>query len=247
MNWIEHICEPQRLILAWQAPDNLNDRFRWAVGEVKADRDDLLALRYFVGREFECVNQGRTSEELARLGYRGYPGFRVKDLLHMNVRDAFMRRLPPRSRSDFADYKAYFRLKPDRQISDLAMLGYTEAKLANDGFSVVNPLECAGDRFDLMIEIAGYRYYMQEHPPLHVGDTVTFRAEPTNEHDPNAVLIRGEDHRIGYVNRLQAPVFLDWLDSRSINAVVERINGSQDRPRVFLFVRVVRHRSLVAA
>jgi HIRAN domain len=247
MNWIEHICEPRRLILAWQAPDNLQDRFRWAVGEIKPDRDGLLALWYFDGQQFELLNQGKPLGEVTRLGYRGYPGFRVRDPVHMGVREAFMRRLPPPSRADFADYKAYFRLKPDREVSDLALLGYTEGKLASDGFSLVNPLDCDGDRFDLMIEIAGYRYYMEEHPPVHVGQSVAFKAEPTNEHDPNAVLITAQDQRIGYVNRLQAPAFLDWLGNRSIYAVVERINGTQDRPRVFLFIKVAKNRRLVAA
>jgi HIRAN domain len=158
-----------------------------------------------------------------------------------------MRRLPPRSRPDFNEYKAYFRLRPDRQVSDLAMLGYTEAKLASDGFSLVNPLECAGDRFDLMIEIAGYRYYLEDHPPVEVGDTVSFKAEPTNQHDPNAVLISAGGIRIGYVNRLQAPSFLDWIADRTIEAVVERINGTRDRPRVFLFIRVAKTRGLAAA
>jgi hypothetical protein len=247
MNWIEHICEPRRLILAWQAPDNMEDRFRWAVGEIKPNRDGVLALRYFAGREFERLNQGKAVGEVTRLGYRGYPGFRVKDTMHMGVREAFMRRLPPPSRADFADYKAYFRLRPDREVSDLAMLGYTEGKLASDGFSLVSPLDCDGDRFDLIIEIAGYRYYVDDHPPVHVGDSVAFRAEPTNEHDPNAVLIAAKDQRIGYVNRLQAPAFLDWFDNWSINAVVERINGTPDRPRVFLFIKVAKNRSLVAA
>jgi hypothetical protein len=247
MNWIEHICEPQRLFLAWQAPDNMRDRFRWAIGEIKSDRNDVLTLRYLAGQEFERVNQGRALDELARLGYRGYPGFRIKDLVHTNVREAFMRRLPPPSRADFAEYKAYFRLKPDRHVSDLAMLGYTEAKLANDGFSLVNPLECAGDRLDLMIEIAGYRYHMEGHPPLKVGDILTFKPEPTNEHDPNAVLINSADRRVGYVNRLQALAFLGWLNDHSIHAVVERINGNPDRPRIFVFVRIVPSERLAAA
>ena len=69
------------------------------------------------------------------------------------------------------------------------MLGYTEAKLPNDGFSLVNPLECQGDHFDLMIEIAGFRYYLDEHPPVQVGEVVSFKPEPTNEHDPNAVMV----------------------------------------------------------
>jgi hypothetical protein len=53
---------------------------------------------------------------------------------------------------------------------------------------------------------------MEEHPPLKVGDILTFEPEPTNERDPNAVLIKSSDRRVGYINRLQASAFLGWLD-----------------------------------
>jgi hypothetical protein len=248
MNWIEHVLEPQRLILAWQAPDNTGVRFRWAVGEVTHNDGGTLTLRYFVRDEFERANQGKTFDALARLGYRGYPGFRVKDAVHTDgVLEAFMRRLPPPSRADFAEYRAHFRLKPELQLSDLGMLGYTEAKLPSDGFSLVNPFECPGVQFELMIEVAGFRYYANANPALRVGDLVTLRPEPTNEHDPNAVMVCVADRRIGYVNRLQAPAFQSWLNSRPIDAVIERVNGNADHPRVFVFVRVMPSRHLAAA
>jgi hypothetical protein len=239
MNWIDHICEPHRLILAWQAPDNTGVRFRWAVGEL-TPLGAGLCLRYFTGEEFSRVNQGRTSEELASLGYRGYPGFRIKDSVHSDgILEAFMRRLPPVSRADFAEYKQHFRLRPEAKLSVLAMLGYTEAKLPSDGFSLVNPLESADDQFELMLEVAGFRYYAPNGiRPLAVGNAVSFKAEPSNPHDANAVMICVDDQRIGYVNRLQAPAFQRWTHDRHIEAVIERVNGNQDRPRAFVFVWV---------
>jgi hypothetical protein len=248
MNWIEHVCEPQRLILAWQAPDSTGERFRWAVGEVAPGGGGALTLRYFVGDEFERANQGKSFDALARLGYLGYPGFRTKDPLHKDgVLEAFMRRVLPSSRTDFAEYRAHFRLKPDSEVSDLGMLGYTEAKLPSDGFSLVNPLEGPGDRFELMTEVAGFRYYAAANPPVAVGDLVTFKPEPTNEHDANAVMVCVAGRRIGNVNRLQAPAFRSWLNHRSIEAVIERVNGSRERPRVYVFVRVMPSQGLAAA
>jgi hypothetical protein len=238
VNWIEHICELRRLILAWQAPDNTGVRFRWAVGELTPNAG-AMNLRYFSGEEFSRLNHGKTVEELSALGYRGYPGFRIKDAMHSNgVLEAFMRRLTPASRSDFAEYRQHFRLKPESKLSDFAMLGYTEGKLPSDGFSVVNPLECANERFELMLEVAGYRYYAKETRATSVGDIASFQPEPSNEHDPNAVMVRVDGQRIGYVNRLQAPAFHRWLKDRQIEAVIERVNGNADRPRVFVFVRV---------
>lgn len=248
MNWIEHVCEPRRLILAWQAPDNTRVRFRWAVGEVTRGGSDALTLRYLVGEEFAHVNAGRTFSDLTRLGYRGYPGFRIRNPVHTEgVLESLMRRLPRSSRADFDEYRAHFRLRPDSHLSDLGMLGYTEAKLPSDGFSLVNPLECDGERFEIMTEIAGFRYYVTVHPPVHVGEVVTFKPEPTNDHDPNAVMVCIGGNQVGYVNRLQAPAFLRWLEERSIRAVIERVNGNRDRPRVFVFVRIMPNERRVAA
>jgi hypothetical protein len=67
---------------------------------------------------------------------------------------------------------------------------------------------------------------------------VTLAAEPENKHDLNAVSMRVAGRVIGYVNRLQAPAFLRWLDEREIKAVIERLNGQTGRPRAFVFIRV---------
>src|SRR5262245_960870 len=136
-NWIEHVVDPHRLFLAWQAPDQFGDRFRWAVGEISRDESNYT-FRYLQGAEFESLNQGRTESALAALGYRGYPAFKPRQTVHtQNVVGPFLRRVPPRGRSDFNDYKEQFRLRPDIEISDFALLGITEAKLPSDGFCLV--------------------------------------------------------------------------------------------------------------
>lgn len=44
-NWIEVASEPRKLFLAWQAPDHMDNRFRWAVGELTA-RNTGFSFRY---------------------------------------------------------------------------------------------------------------------------------------------------------------------------------------------------------
>jgi hypothetical protein len=51
--------------------------------------------------------------------------------------------------------------------------------LPSDGFSLVNPFECPSDRFELMVEVAGFRYYANANSPVLVEDSVTFKPEPT--------------------------------------------------------------------
>ena len=237
-HWIEAVPEPKKLFLAWQAPDHLGLRYRWAVGELVCDAGGCV-LRYFrAGDEFGQLNDGRTYDQLLTLGYQGYPAFSHRREVHAEgVLSAFLRRLPPRSRSDFEAYKRQFRLAAKAQPSDFALLGLTEAKLPNDGFSLVDPLDGSIGRRDLFLEVAGHRYYSSQ-VRLSVDDMVELGAEPTNEHDPHAVVMRVAGRTIGYVNRLQALAFHRWLLERDVSASVERLNGQSGHPRVFVFVEV---------
>jgi hypothetical protein len=239
-NWIYQICEPQQLYLAWQAPDHLGDRFRWAVAVIRLN-GDTGTLRYLApGGEFESLNQGRSFEKALNLGYRGYPAFRLRPTEHIvGVLETLMRRLPPRSRPDYEDYQRQFRIAPEASPSDFALLGATEAKLPSDGFSIVDPLDAEAQHCDLMLEIAGFRYYAGQITfALEVGEPVEISPEPQNEKDPGAVQVHARSERIGYINRLQAPTFLKWLAQRQVTCVIERLNGLGSRPRAFMFVRV---------
>jgi hypothetical protein len=237
-NWIERVSEPRRLFLAWQAPDHMNDRHRWAVGVLEPAGDDCTLRYFYSGSGFERQNPGRSFDQLLGLGYHGYPAFPLRRETHVGgVLSAFMRRLPPRTRSDFEEYKRQFRLSPGLSISDFALLGRTEAKLPSDGFSVVDPLDAAADHCDLMLEVAGYRYYAKD-VRIAPGDPVAIQAEPSNAFDPDAVMICDGGLKIGNINRLQAGTFQQWLTDRRVSGVVERLNGPPERPRAFIFVRV---------
>lgn len=239
-HWIEATCEPTQLILAWQpAALDAETRHRWAVGLLTSSGQDV-ELRYFeTGKEFEQFNGGKTFDELIRLGYLGYPALSMDVRCHREgVKHALMRRLPPRQRSDFAAYAAQFRLRDTDRLSDFALLGRTEAKVPSDGFSVVDPLDASVEYCDLLVEVAGYRHYRSVTRPLSVGDEVRLIAEPDNKFDPLAVATLLDETKIGNINRLQAPAFLGWLEHQSVHAVVERINGTEERPRVYLFVQI---------
>jgi hypothetical protein len=236
-NWIEQVSEPRLLYLAWQAPDHLNDRHRWAIGVLTPTGNDCILRYIYAGHYFESINLDRNFNELLALGYEGYPAFPLRRELHPRVMSTFLRRLPPRTRSDFDEYKYRFRLGSKLSISNFALLGRTEAKLPSDGFSVVDPLDAEADQCDLMLEIAGYRYYCKD-THLVVGTPVTIQPEPQNRFDRNAVEVCVGDNKIGNINRLQAGTFRRWLATRKVSAVIEYLNGQADKPRAFVFVRV---------
>jgi hypothetical protein len=242
-NWITEASEPDHLILAWQAPDEFKDRARFAVGLLTC-RDGVVRLRYFGdSEEFQRLNPGRTYSQMLEYGYAGYPGFSTDRPEHSSgVIEAFMRRLPPRTRSDFAAYEQHLRVRPGTELSDFALLGLSEAYLPSDGFSVVDPLDPSVDQRQLVVEVAGYRYYAgkTKGPLPSVGDKIEIVSEDDNEFDPRAVAVTFQGHKIGNINRLQVETFRTWSAQARIEATVDRLNGRADRPRLFLFVRVAR-------
>ncbi len=248
-HWIEHPPEPRELILAWQAPSASTDRIRWAVGRLWRDADGLV-FDYFEGRQFADRNLGRSLEDLRAAGYGGYPAFDLKKRpaggYREHVLGAFQRRLPPASRTDFADYLTHFRISPGARMSPLALLAATEARLPSDGFSLINPLDPEASCVELVFEIAGFRHQL-ELPQVEIGDGLTLQTQPDNPHDPMAVRVLVGGQLIGYVNRLQAQTVGAWLETRSVNGWIVRLNGRPESPRAFGFLEVRPASQAVAA
>lgn len=171
------------------------------------------------------------------LGYQGYPGYRL-GRIHDAVLPSLMRRLPPRIRPDFEEYKEQFRIPKTLNVSDVELLALTEAKLPSDGFSVVDPLNVEAQANDLLLEVAGFRYYANVAQPLMVSQSAELIPEPENQYDTNAIKICVSGLKIGYINRLQAPTIGVWLRSRNVRVILERLNGKGNKPRAFVFIRV---------
>ena len=234
MNTIEHIIEPIRLLLSWQAPEG-GDRNRHLVAELRrrGDNADLAYLR-----------QSKDYEDAKAKGFSGeYPGFPAgKD--HAGVLAAFMRRLPPRQRGDFDKFLEAIRIPRDAVISDFAMLGYAGAKLPGDDFIIINPFDDAKPPFEFLLLIAGYRYYQDNVPreSLKPGMAVRFELEPDNLRDPDAVRVVIPDvseQTAGYVCRGLLPQFRKWLISGlDVDGTFERLNGTSDHPLAYVFVSV---------
>jgi len=229
MRYIEHIVEPDRLLLSWQNPD---ERLRMFVAELirNGDDADLVYLK-----ENEDFSRAQSLE------FEGYPGFDIKTKIHKNVLTSFMKRLPPRSRGDFDRFLNALRIKKGSEISDFALLGYSGAKLPDDDFTIIHTFENASVPFELMLPVEGYQYYQDE---LSLNELSTdmqakFEAEPDNPKDPEAIKIIIDGIRAGYVFRGLTASFHKWMQSGlAISAYVERKNGTGQYPEIYLYVSV---------
>lgn len=227
MNTIEHIREPRRLLLIWQATEG--KRLRHAVAELVRPETGPVRLRYLT----DTPDYQAASSE----GFFNFPAFRKPtQAYNLGVVETFMRRLPPRTRGDYAQYLEKFRLRPETSISDFALLAYTGAKLPSDGFSILDPLEDVTAPCEILLEVAGFRHVADITPAeVSEGQAVRFVAEPDNTTDAQAVAIYLGEAKIGYVPCQQAPAIKHLVKAGAIEAVVERVNGQPERPVIHLF------------
>ena len=231
MRYIEHIVEPKKLLLSWQIASG-SDRLRMFVAELIRNGDDAN-LVYLKGSEDFSKAQN--------LGFEKYTGFDTEKEVHENVLGSFMKRLPPRNRRDFGRFLDALRLKSDAEISDFALLGYSGAKLPDDDFTVIHILENASVPFELMLLVQGYQHYQEQLPftELSVDMQADFEAEPDNKFDPEAIKVIINGVRAGYVCRGLTGSFHKWMKAGlTISAYVERINGTVQKPKIFLYVSV---------
>lgn len=229
MHLIENIIEPKRLLLAWQAPDE--NQARYIVGELYRINDEI-SLSYLPNTNDFIKAQ--------KHGFDAYPAFKDTNKTHHNVLDAFMRRLPPRTRGDFPQYLEGLRLKSDVKISNFGLLGYSGAKLLSDDFSIIHPFDYAKGPCELFIEAAGYRHLQNQNKiTIQMGQPISFTKEFNNITQEEAIRINVDGMHIGYVNRGLIPTFLDWMKNNRIEgAWVEKINGNPGKPAIYLYIKI---------
>ncbi|VXA90523.1 HIRAN domain-containing protein [Brevundimonas sp. G8] len=245
--WFQSPAKPAQLVLAWQAPDGVEDRRRWQVGMLD-HQPACPQFRYFEGSEFEALNAGRSIEDMRRQGFVSFPAFDYTPgkIFTENVMSTFGRRLPPSTRSDFSKYLEYFSIPSDQAPTGLTLFALTEARLPGDGFSLVDPLDPDLVSGEVSFEIAGFRHEAGTSIP-EVGQSLRLVPEPTNVHDKDAVQVFLGDHRIGYVNRIQAPVVGQWLNTREVECIVLRFNGRPGAPRAYALLRLSPRLNTLAA
>ncbi len=231
MEPLRHLVEPSRLLVTWQPADERETpRTRRIVAEVfpsTTDPSDWI-FRYFIESPDLKMAEGA--------GFKGYPAFKLDAaVFRQGVRDTLLRRLPPRSREDFSDYLHLHRLPYPFPLSDLALIGYTGARLPGDGFSFIPEFPLTSGQCEYILEVAGVRHnFKGDVSGIPIGDSVTFIPEPSNEVDDQAIAIVWAKQKLGYVSRALLPTFHHWLSHGSVQGSIERLNGKVDRPMIYV-------------
>lgn len=234
MNFIENFFEPSRLLLIWQLTEGDGTgytRSRRVVAEIVKSGVDNAVFRYLVGTpDYDAAIKD---------GFKGYSAFKLgSEVFAQGVIEAFIRRLPPRKREDFDKYLNMHRLPSNFKGSDMALLGYTGARLPSDSFEITPDYSDALQPLDFVIEVAGFRYHNVSVNELEIGDKVEFILDAENQYDKDAVAIYCNQRRIGHVPRPILPKMSYWIKNCKVSATIERLNGKPERPLVYLFVKI---------
>lgn len=240
MKYLEHLVNPERLLVLWQAMDAATNKpvgDRFVVGELREDANGI-ALQYYDNED--------TRKAATERGFKGmtvYPYAPAKKY-NGNVEEVLAKRLASPSRSDYADYLRSYRLPPDRadQLTVMQLLAYTGGVLAGDGFSFAHTFDNAQPPFDFTFEIAGFRHNdgMKEFSLAALqNQPVTLAHDPENPHDDHAVAVWHQQTRLGFVPKGMATALVDKIMNQyTMQASITRINGTKDRPSVWVMVEV---------
>lgn len=234
MPLLSHLVEPARLVMTWQPSDEgAPVRTRRIVGEVAYDKLSS-------GVVFRYARDSKDYQAAVAAGFKGFPAFRLEDSeSRQGVLESLMRRLPPRNREDFSEYLQLHGLAAPFKLSDMALLGYTGARLPSDGFALVPEFPLGAAPCDYVMEVAGTRHVLQGSlSELHVGDAVSIQPDPSNSVESDALSVTHDGNLIGYVNRALKDMLYRWLRSGRMTATVERQNGKPGRPLVFVRVSI---------
>lgn len=237
MHLIEHIVEPDRLLLSWQPRQEQEAQF----GSTRR----IVAELHRAGNNAELVYMKDSDDftQALEAGFDGYPGLSLDKTRYTNIIGSFMRRLPPKSRTDYPRFLEAIRLPRQCGISDFALLGYSGARLPDDDFAVIHPFDAARPPFEILTKIEGFRFFSKQFGNLNdAGGSlpVDFSIDPDNPVDPDAVSVGIGGCKAGYIARGLNQSFSEWVRSSdfAIEANIERINGTPDSPSVYLWAGI---------
>lgn len=228
MRKIEHVIKPNSLWLTWQPNPGAS---RYLVGQFKSI-NGLVTFEY----------RTETSEfkKAQEKGFVGFPSFKInREVYEDRVLEPFLRRLPPKSRTDFEEYLQSHMLPSNIKGNDLSLLAHTGAKFPGDGFCILPDLSSFNGKFEYLLEVAGTRYRDKaDFESISVGEPVDFVPEPENEYDENAIKIFHKAGHIGYVNRVLCEPLLQKIKKKKLVASIAKISKIDENYSIYILLEV---------
>ncbi len=146
-------------------------------------------------------------ENAKKDGFTAYIEFpNLLETYNGTVLDIFAQRLIKPERPDIQSFYNFWEIEPQFKADKFYILGHTQGLLPTDNFEFLADYNIVpGIHF--LTELAGLSAKELSPTSLQIGDELTFKLDPTNQFDPEAVLIYKGDLEIGYIKKIHCKVF----------------------------------------
>ena len=224
---ISNIVKSRFLYLIWK---NEKSSKHFIVGKLYEDR-------------FEYLDKDSLKESIDN-GFEGVPAFDLDKKSHENALKVFMRRLPPKNRTDYDKFLSLYGLDINldsvKSISDFELLGYTGAYVSGNSFHLTNPFIDIEAPFEFVFRASAFNQYsknLEDH--LEINSQLSLKLERDNIFDNRAIQIVYKDIHIAYIPRGLIDSFHFWLKrDYKINLYTYRINGSSSYQYLYVFAEL---------
>lgn len=151
-----------------------------------------------------------------------------------NVLDVFAQRLIKTERPDVQNFYRFWEIEPQYQEDKFYLLGHTQGLLPTDNFEFLADYNIV-DGLHFLTELAGLSNLQLPSGALTIGDVLQFKTEPTNQYDPEAVMVLKDNKLIGYIKKVHSKIFYK-AGAEKLKLTVKAVDKNGIIKRVFLKV-----------
>ncbi len=157
------------------------------------------------GITFNYLTEG--VEKAKKEGFKLYTGFPDLEKTYTeNVLSIFGQRIPKIERNDLNDFYTFWKVDQSKKKDIYYMLSQTQGILPTDNFEFLTNFN-SSKNLKFISEISGLSSRQISSDSLNVGDTLSYKLEPTNPFDKKAVLLYIRDIELGYMKLIHSKVF----------------------------------------
>ncbi len=210
------------IYLSWR--EGLGKR-RHIVGVLK--RNAMLGVRFsYIKKGVEIAKEDGFSP------YTEFPDF-DKEYTE-NVLEVFGQRIMKSERSDISDFYDFWEIDTKFKDDKFYLLAHTQGLNPTDNFEFLadyNPSKSV--RF--LTDLASLNMLKLPADSIKVGDELTYKLEPKNKFDGQAVKVFKGDIEVGYIKKIHSRVFYKQKGS-SLKLVVKALEQNGLIKRIFVIV-----------
>lgn len=216
------MIEFDRIFLVWRSGTGGR---RTAVGELIRTPQGKHIFKYFP----------KAIEYQQKDGFTPYTEFQdLSKEYNGNVVEIFAQRLTKNERPDIDSFYKFWEVDEEKAMDKFYLLGKTQGLVPTDNFEFLADYKLVPN-LHFLTEIASLSVLQLPKGTLQVGDCLTYKLEPENEHDKLAVKLFKDGQLVGYVKKYHSKVFYEAGESK-LHLKVKAIDQNGIIKRVFVKV-----------